>query len=114
MGRSHSGGEKGERRTVEVRKEAHRPRREPPSTAPQLCSASEQGRNTPAHSGSTLVPRTPVMLPKKENSLESLREPHRLPFSACQPLLQAWLAAVSDLSASPLSLTFPGFPVLQN
>lgn len=58
MGRSHSGGEKGERRTVEVKKEAHRPRREPPCTPPQFCSASEQGRNTPAHGDSSLVPRT--------------------------------------------------------
>lgn len=60
MGRSQSGGsrEKGERRTVEVRKVAQRPRREPPSTPPQLCSASEQGRTIPAHGDSTLVPRT--------------------------------------------------------
>lgn len=51
--------EKGKQRTVEVKNEAPRPRREPPTTPPELCSASEQGRATPAHGDSTLVPQDP-------------------------------------------------------
>lgn len=68
--------EKGERRTVEVRKEAHRPRREPPAL--HLCSAVLVSRAEPSHIAVTAHwSPGPVMLLKKKNSLESRRELHR-------------------------------------
>lgn len=50
----------------------------------------------------------------QERELTGISQGASTLFSAGQLSVQAWLAVVSGLSASLLSLTFPGFPVLQS